>query len=128
MAPTLYTPPPKVLISKRTFKVLLVLIVLGSAGAFLARQQPGWFANAASSILGWFGHETIAVDVATSPTRADILLDGERMTELPLRVRKDAALHRVSAVAPGYDPAEVTFKADADKRLILTLRPAKPQR
>jgi hypothetical protein len=122
---TLYTPPPRVLISKRTFKVLLVLIVLASAGAYLARQQPGWFSEAAATVLGWFGHETIAVDVATSPARADILLDGERKTELPIRVRKGEALHRISAIAPGYEPAEVTFKADTDKHLFLTLRPAK---
>jgi hypothetical protein len=122
---TLYTPPRQPLVTRRTLKVLLVVLGLAAAGAYLYQREPGWFARAASSVLGWFGHETIAVEVATAPTRADVLLDGERVTELPLRVRKDEAVHRVTAVAPGYEPAEVSFKADGDKHLILTLRPAK---
>jgi hypothetical protein len=31
----------------------------------------------------------------------------------------------VTAIAPGYETTEVTFKANADRRLFLTLRPAK---
>ena len=121
---TLHTPPRKPLVTGRSLKVLLVVLGLVTAGAYLYQREPRWFSRAASSILGWFGYQTIAVEVVTAPTRADILLDGERMTELPLRVRKDDAVHRVTAVAPGYQPAEVSFRADGDKHLILTLRPA----
>jgi hypothetical protein len=125
MARTLYEPPVKPVIHKHTLKTLLILLAVAMAGVFLYQRQPGWFAGVASSILGFFGHETVIVEVATTPTRADVLLDGERMTELPLRVRQDGAIHHVSAIAPGYEPADVTFRADGNKRLLLTLRPSK---
>lgn len=125
MPGTLYEPPRKPLIHKRTLLVLLVLLVLAGAGGYLYQRQPHLFSEAAASLLGLFGYEVVAVDVAVSPTRADILLDGERVTSLPVRVRRDGAVHRVTAIAPGYETAEVTFKADADRTLFLTLRPAK---
>ena len=123
MAPTLYEPPRKRLFSGRAVKVLLVLLVVAGAGGYLYQRQPGWFAHAAASFLGLFGYELVTINVATTPTRANVLLDGERMTELPLRVRRDGGSHRVSAVAPGFEPTEVTFTADGDKHLILTLKP-----
>ena len=125
MGHTLYEPPVKPLVPKRTLKTLLVLFALAAAGGYLYQREPGWFADVAGGVLGFFGHETTTIDVATIPTRADVLLDGERMTELPLHVRKDGAVHRVSAIAPGYEPADVSFRADGDKHLILTLRPEK---
>lgn len=125
MAPTLYEPPRKRLFSGRSVKVLLVLLVVAGAGGYLYQRQPGWFANATASFLGLFGYELVTIEVATTPTQANILLDGERMTELPLRVRRDGGSHRVSAIAAGFAPAELTFTADGNKHLILTLRPEK---
>jgi len=125
MVTTLYEPPRKPILPKRLIKVLLIGLAVLAIGGYLYRRQPGWFADVAGSVLGLFGYEMISVDVATTPTRADILLDGERMTELPLHVRKDGASHRVSAIAPGFEPAEVTFRAESDQHLILTLKPAK---
>jgi hypothetical protein len=123
MGRTLYEPPVKPVIRKHTLKIVVLLLAVIASLVYLYQQRPGWFAEVASSIMGFFGHETVTVEVATTPTRADVLLDGERMTELPLRVRKDGAIHHVSAIAPGYDMADVAFRADGDKRLILTLKP-----
>jgi hypothetical protein len=125
MVGTLYEPPRKTHVSRRALAVLLVVLVLAGAGGYLYQREPGWFGQAAARIIGLFGYEMVAVDVATSPTRADILLDGERVTSLPVHVRRDDAVHRVSAIAPGYETSEVSFKADGDKHLFLTLRPAK---
>jgi hypothetical protein len=125
MSRTLYEPPSKTRILGRWIKVLLVVLLLVGAGGYLYQRHPGLATRAAATVLGWFGREMITVEVTTSPTRAEVLLDGERMEELPLHVPKDDALHRVSAIAPGYAPAEVTFKADGPKQLFLTLRPAK---
>jgi hypothetical protein len=125
MGHTLYEPPVKPLVRKKTLKILLILFVVAGAGGYLYQRQPGWFANVAAGILGFFGHETVTVEVTTSPTSADLLLDGERVTDLPLHVRKDGAIHQVSAVAPGYQLSEVPFRADGDKHLFLTLRPGK---
>ncbi|MBN2574006.1 MAG: hypothetical protein JXP73_05520 [Deltaproteobacteria bacterium] len=125
MPGTLYEPPRKPLVRKRTLLMLLVLLALAGGGGYLHHRHPGWFGKAAASVLGLFGHEMVAVDVAVSPTRADILLDGERITSLPAYVRRDEATHRVTAIAPGYETTEVTFKANADRRLFLTLKPAK---
>jgi len=123
MAATLYEPSRKPLISGTWLKRLVVLLVLVGAGAYLHERHPDWLKEASLTVLGWFGQETVTVDVVVSQTRADILLDGVRMTELPLHVRKDDAQHSVSAIAPGYLPATATFKADGDKQLFLTLRP-----
>ena len=125
MAATLYEPPRKPLLPRRLVKVLLVGLVALAVGGYLYRRQPGWFTGVANSVPGLFGYEMASIDVATTPTRADILLDGERVTELPFSVRRDGATHRVSAIAPGFDPAEVTFRAEGDRHLILTLKPAK---
>jgi len=123
MSTTLYQPPHKSRVSRRLVVVMLVVLALGGIGASLYRRQPRWLDRAVTSILGLFGYELASVDVATTPTRTNILLDGERMTELPLHVRRDGATHRVSAIAPGYEPSEVTFRADGDKHLILSLKP-----
>jgi hypothetical protein len=121
---TLYTPPPKPLVSKRTIRVVMVLLVLAGLGGYLYLHPPAWLRWTGTAFQGC-GHPMITVNVTTTPTRADVLLDGERMTELPLHVRQDGAIHRVTAIAPGYEPADVAFKADENKNLILTLRPPK---
>jgi hypothetical protein len=125
MTTTLYEPPRKPLVGKRLVVVVLVVLAVGGIGASLYRRQPGWFTKAATSILGLVGYELVSVDVATTPRQTNILLDGERVTELPLHVRRDGASHRVSAIAPGFEPVEVTFRANGDQHLILTLKPAK---
>jgi hypothetical protein len=125
MAGTLYEPPVKPLITARGLRIAVVVLALGGVGAYLYQREPGWIGKVGSVVLGLFGYELVAVDVITTPARTDILLDGTRVTELPLHVRHDDAIHRVTAIAPGYEPAEVTFKADGNRQLILTLRPAK---
>jgi hypothetical protein len=124
MASTLYQPPRRSVVSGHWAKTVIVLLVLGGVGGFLYQRPPGWFTSAALSVLGLFGYEMVTVEVLTNPARADILLDGKREAELPLHVRKDDAIHRVSAIAPGYEPVEVTFKADGDHQLYLTLTPS----
>ena len=121
---TLYTPPSKPIVPRGTLKVLLAIIVLAGLGGYLYLHKPAWLSRPDATFLGC-GHALITVDVATSPTRADVLLDGERVTELPLQVPRDEAIHHVSAIAPGYQLTEVTFKADGNKNLFLTLRPIK---
>ncbi len=122
---TLYRPPPKPLLPRRVLKGLVVALLLAGVGGYLYQRQPGWFTQAVTALIGLFGYEVITVDVATTPARADILLDGQRVTSLPLHVRRDEANHRLMAVAPGYEPAEVSFRADGNRRLILTLKPAR---
>jgi hypothetical protein len=121
---TLYTPPRKRLFPRGTLKVLLILMVVAGLGGYLYLKKPAWLSRPDTLFPGC-GQLTITVDVATSPTRADVLLDGERMTELPLQLPRDEAIHHVIAVAPGYEPTDVSFKADGDKNLFLTLRPTK---
>jgi hypothetical protein len=125
MAATLYEPPKKTLVPRWLVAALLIIAAIALIGGYAYRRHPGWLVGAASGILGLIGYELISIDVATTPTRADILLDGERATELPLHVRRDSASHRISAIAPGFEPAEVTFKADGDRQIFLTLKPAK---
>lgn len=124
MAATLYQPPRKPLLSGRFIMLLLVLGAIAAA-AYLWQQNPGWLGRASVGLLNLFGRELVTVEVATVPTRADVLLDGERMTELPLHVPHDGTAHQVTAVAPGYEPSTVSFRADGDRHLILTLRPSK---
>jgi hypothetical protein len=122
---TLYEPPRKPILPRRVLKGLLLAATLAVVGVYLYRAPPGWLTNAATSVLGLFGHELVTIEVTTNPVRADVLLDGDRTESLPLHVRRDGAIHRVSAIAPGYDPAEVTFHADGNRHLILTLHPAR---
>ena len=122
MATTLYQPPPRPWLPGRVVKTAVVVLVLAGAGGYLYHRQPGWLSRAANGLLGLFGYEMVTVEVMTTPTRTDVLLDGVRMTELPLQVRRDHAIHRVSAIAPGYETAEITFMADGDRQLILTLK------
>ncbi len=89
-------------------------------------QAPNLLARGWDSVLGLFGRELISVEVMTTPARADILLDGERITDLPARIPRDGADHQVTAVAPGYEPAAVAFRADHDRQIYLTLKRAKP--
>lgn len=121
--PTLYQAPRKPLVPRPVLKGLFVALVLAGVSLYLYQQQPGWFTKLATSLIGLFGHETVTVDVSTTPPRADILLDGQRMESVPLHIPREDADHRVTAIAPGFEPAEVTFRANADRRLILTLKP-----
>jgi hypothetical protein len=123
--PTLYEPSRKPILPRRVLKGLAVAAVLVAVSTYLYRAQPGWLTRLATSVLEFFGREMVTLEVETNPVRADVLLDGERAESLPLHVRKDGAVHRVSAVAPGYEPVEVPFTADGNRHLILTLRPAK---
>jgi len=125
MTATLYEPPRKPLVSRRFVLVVIVVLTLAGLGASLYRRHPGWLDKAATGFLGLFGYELASIEVMTTPTRADILLDGERKTEIPFHVRRDGAEHRVSAIAPGFETAEISFRADGDKQLFLSLRPAR---
>jgi hypothetical protein len=120
---TLYQPPRKPIIPRPVLKGLLVALVLAGVSLYLYERQPGWFTRLATGFIGVLGYEMVTVEISTTPARADILLDGQRMESLPLHVRRDQVEHRITAIAPGFEPAEVTFRADADRRLILTLRP-----
>jgi hypothetical protein len=122
---TLYEPQRKPVFPRRVLKGLVVAALLIGVGVYLYRAQPGWLTNTATYLLELFGHELATVEVATNPTRADVLLDGQRMESLPLHVRRDGAVHHVVAVAPGYEPAEVTFTADGNRHLVLTLKPSR---
>ncbi len=122
---TLYQPPRKPLLPRPVLKGLLVGLLLVGAGAYLYQRQPGWFTRAATSVIGLFGYEMVTIEVATTPVRADILLDGERTSSLPLHVRRDSSTHRVTAIAPGFEPAEISFPADGDRSLFLTLKRAR---
>lgn len=119
---TLYEPPRRPLLPRSVLKGLLVAVVLAVAGAYLYRAPPGWLTRIATGVLELVGHEMVTVDVETTPVRSDILLDGVRMESLPLHLRRDGAVHRVTAIAPGYEPTEVSFTANRDQRLILTLK------
>jgi hypothetical protein len=121
--PTLYQPPPKPIFPRRVLKGLLLALLLAGVGGYLYQRQPGWFTNAATGLLGLFGYEMATVEVSTNPLRAEILLDGERMTSLPLHVRRDGSTHRVTVLSSGFETTEVTFLADGDRKLFLTLKP-----
>ena len=120
---TLYQPPRQPIIPRPVLKGLLVALVLAGAGLYLYQSQPGWVTRLATGLVGLFGYETVTVDVSTTPARADILLDGQRVTSLPIYVRREEADHQLTAIAPGFVPAKVTFRANADRQLILTLKP-----
>ena len=120
---TLYQPPRKPIVPRPLLKGLLVALVLAGGGFYLHQSQPGWLTRLATGVIGLFGYETVAIEVSTTPARADLLLDGQRIESLPLHVRRDDADHRLTAIAPGFEPAEVTFRASANRHLILTLKP-----
>lgn len=119
---TLYEPPRRPLLPRSVLKGLLVAAVLAGAGGYLYRAPPGWLTRIATGALQIVGHEMVTIEVETTPVRSDVLLDGVRMESLPLHVRRDGAVHRLTAVAPGYQPVEVAFTANRDQQIILTLK------
>jgi hypothetical protein len=120
---TLYEPPRRPLLPRSSLKGLLLAALLVVVGGYLYRAPPGWLTRIATAALEVVGHELVTVEVETAPVRSDVLLDGVRVESLPLHVRRDGAMHRITAVAAGYEPAEVVFAADRDHQLVLTLRP-----
>lgn len=125
MTGTLYAPPRKPLVSRRLIVVVVLVLAVIGLGAALVRQRPSWLDQTVRGVLGLFGYELVSVEVETTPRQTNILLDGERMTELPLHVRRDGENHKISAIAPGFEPTEVVFRADGDKHLLLTLKPSR---
>jgi len=71
--------------------------------------------------------DTVELSVAVSPSHAQVLIDGELMPSNPFlgRFARSTTMHRIRAVAPGYEPRErlVTFADNVLLDLSLTPRP-----
>ena len=68
------------------------------------------------------GHEIVTIEILTTPTRVDLLFNGEMVNELPIVVEKSESLHHLTAIAPGYRSAELTLRANKDQQLFINLK------
>jgi serine/threonine-protein kinase len=71
--------------------------------------------------------DTIELSIAVSPSHAQVLIDGEVMPSNPFlgRFPRSTAMHRIRAVAPGFEPRErlVSFADNVLLDLSLTPKP-----
>lgn len=66
--------------------------------------------------------DAVLVTVEVSPRSARLLLDGDPLPSNPVRLPRDGALHRLSALADGHEPAELPFVADKVKTVKIKLK------